>query len=91
MEGGDTMYFSKKTINAERAAIRKYYESKYQRLINKEYNEYIDSQKDEKPTYARDFLKTKTKFLMREKNNLIDDLDRASDKKVEELYHEIFG
>lgn len=91
MEGGDNMYFSKKTINAERAAIRKHYESKYQRLINKEYNEYIDSQKDGKPTYARDFLRTKTKFLMREKNNLLDDLDRASDKKVEELYHKIFG
>lgn len=91
MEGGDNMYFSKKTINAERAAIRKYYESKYQRLINKEYNDYIDSMRDGKEGYARDFLRTKIKFLMHEKNNLIDDLDRASDKKVEELYHNIFG
>ena len=78
------------TVKQKRTAIRKYYEGKYQKLIEKEYNDYIDAFKKGKPTISSKYLGLRTKFLNREKNNLLDQLDNANSEEVRKLYYEIF-
>lgn len=78
------------TVKEKRTAIRKFYEGKYQKLIDGEYNAFIDAQQDGKENVSRKFLMARIKFLRREKNRLLDELEQANAGQVKKIYREIF-
>ncbi|MBP5647977.1 hypothetical protein J6X04_01650 [Candidatus Saccharibacteria bacterium] len=78
------------TVKEKRTAIRKYYEGKYQKLIDGEYNAFIDAHQDGKGNVSRKFLMARIKFLRREKDRLLDELEQADATQVKKIYREIF-
>ncbi len=76
------------TVKGKRTAIRRYYERKYENLVNEAFLSYYDQcKKGDCP--SKEHVKTKVKFLNREKNRLLDELDEASSEKVKKLFAEM--
>lgn len=83
------MSIKKMTVKDKRAAIRDYYERKYEKIIGKEFEDFCNHE-HEVGSYSKEFFKNKIRFLVREKNIKLADLDQSTTAEVNKLYKKIF-
>lgn len=83
------MSINKLTAKDKRRLIRMHYEQKYQKLIHRAYEEYYNN-KSATNKQAQEFVKEKAKFLVRERNSKLAELDQSTTAQVHKLYKELF-
>ena len=75
------------TVKEERTELKEYYEKKYWKLIEKEYEKYYSSHKKRTRSGRRQF-EERINYLYRERKRCLEQLDQATISQLEKLYQE---